>query len=162
MWCMNVCLYVLRNRIVMTYILTYIWLIWMNPRMSHNTYVMITRVLSHNANVVTWVITSIIMTYVIWLILKFIHMSHCVGRSSNNSYEWTWEWDMAHIWIRMRHGTHMNENETMAHIWMRMRHGTHMNENETWHTWMRMRHGTHMNENETWHTFEWEWNMAHI
>jgi len=49
------------------------------------------------------------------------------GTHMNESWH-TYEWVMAHIWIR--HGTHMNQ-WVMAHIWMS--HGT--NVNESWHTY---------------------------
>jgi len=52
------------------------WLIWMNFRMSHITYVIIILVMTHVTTYTLWLRTRVIMTYILFLILGFIHMSH--------------------------------------------------------------------------------------
>jgi len=81
----------------------------------------------------------------------------------------TYEWGMAHIWMRHDTPVKARVQSIMAHIWMR--HGTCIN--ESWHIYVwvrahiRMSHGIHMHEScqiwisngthmhESWHSYEW-------
>jgi len=74
------------------------------------------------------------------------------------SYLTLFEWVMAHMWyIRMSHGTHMNQaHYTYERVWATSHYHDAVVDISPAHIWMS--HVTHLNE--SCHTFEWV--MSHI